>query len=442
MHVLIIGNGIAGITAARHIRKRDSAARITVVSGESKFFFSRTALMYVYMGHMKFEHTKPYEDWFWEKNRITLKQQWVKSIDIDANRILCSDESSIPYDKLILALGSKPRMLSWKGIDAQGVQALYSKQDLEAIERNTVNATHAAIVGGGLIGIEMAEMLRSRDIEVTMIIREDRIWGNVLPESEASLIKDHLEAHGVHFIFNAELEEIHRDSNNRVKGVSLKNGQEISCDFLGICIGVQPNIEFLKDSGLDLNQGVLVDEYLQSSRPGVYAIGDCAELKDPPDGRSAVEQMWYTGRMMGECVAVTLCGERTVYKPGPFFNSAKFFDLEFQTYGNVSSERSTSDFVWISEDQRSLIRISYDHNSEIVYGVNAIGFRLRHELLDKWLLEGIALDQFVEELSSLDFNPEFNKKRVRIIKESYSKQTGRQLKKTPKNWRRILSGKL
>ena len=150
--IVILGNGIAGITAARHIRKASSDS-ITVISGESEHFFSRTALMYVYMGHMNYENTKPYENWFWKKNDIDLLQAWVKSIDFDSKKLITVDSQEIPYDKLILATGSQSNKFDWPGQDLNGVQSLYNLQDLELMESNTKNIRNAVIVGGGLIGV-------------------------------------------------------------------------------------------------------------------------------------------------------------------------------------------------------------------------------------------------------------------------------------------------
>src|SRR5215471_1060515 len=135
MHTVIIGNGVAGITAARHIRKR-SNHRITVISNESEYFFSRTALMYVYMGHMKFNHIKPYEDWFWKKNQIDLVFDEVKQVDFGGKRVFTSTRT-IQYDKLLLATGSKPNKFGWKGQDLKGVSGLYSLQDLQYVEDHT-----------------------------------------------------------------------------------------------------------------------------------------------------------------------------------------------------------------------------------------------------------------------------------------------------------------
>ena len=193
-HVVIIGNGISGVTVARHIRK-NSNKKITIVSAETDYFFSRTALMYIYMGHMKFEHTQPYENSFWKKNRIELKKGFVESIDTTSKTLQFAEGDSLQYDKLVIATGSKPNKFGWPGQDLEGAQGLYSKQDLDSIERNAPDnktCKRAVIVGGGLIGIELAEMLNSRSIPVTFLVRENSFWNGVLPEGESAMINRHI----------------------------------------------------------------------------------------------------------------------------------------------------------------------------------------------------------------------------------------------------------
>ena len=195
-HIVIIGNGISGVTLARHIRKL-SDKKITIISAESEHFFSRTALMYVFMGHLKYEHIKPYEDDFWKKNYINLVHKYVNHVDTNSKNVLFSDETNLSYDKLVIASGSKSNRFGWKGQDLYGVLSLYSKQDLEKVEELSISCERAIVVGGGLIGIELVEMLLTRNIPVTFLVREKSFWNTVLPTEDSELITKHILAHGV-----------------------------------------------------------------------------------------------------------------------------------------------------------------------------------------------------------------------------------------------------
>jgi len=406
--IVIIGNGIAGITAARHIRK-NSDHEIIVISSESKYFFSRTALMYVYMGHMKFEHTQPYENWFWRKNDIQLIQARVTKLTPDKKLVELQSGDKIPYDKLVLALGSKPRTIPVDGSQLAGVQSLYSKQDLELMEQNSEGVKQAVIIGGGLIGVEMAEMLHSRGVDVTMVVREDNFWNIVLPDEESSMVTSHILSRGIDLKLSRNVQKI--AGKKHVEQVVLDDGSIIPCQFLGITIGVEPNIDFLRDSGIEVNRGVLVDEFLQTSNKDIYAIGDNAELRNPPVGRRALEPVWYAGRMMGEVVANNICDEPAAYDPGIWFNSAKFFDLEYQTYGFVppTPQDGYDNFYW--QDIKTDRAIRLVHNSEkIIVGINSLGLRLSHEVCETWIKEGKTLDFALENLNQVNFDPELNRK--------------------------------
>ena len=407
-NIIIIGNGIAGVTAARHIRKR-SNHRITIISSETTHFFSRTALMYIYMGHMNYKNTKPYEDWFWKKNRIDLIQDFVEKVDVVEKKLYLTGKGKLSYDTLIIAAGSKSNKFGWPGQDYKGVQGLYSYPDLLEMEENTKGIERAVIVGGGLIGVEMAEMLRSRKIEVTFLIREDSFWSNVLPSQEAQMISRHIREHHVDLREGTELQDILGDNQGRVRGVVTKQGEQIECQFVGLTVGVSPNIGFLKSSGIDTQRGVLVNEYLQTNVKDVYALGDCVERTYDLPGRRNIEQVWYTGRMMGEVVAQTICGTPTLYEPGPWFNSAKFFDIEYQTYGNVWNELKSNEeeFYWEHHSGKKAIHFVWDKGSHQFLGLNVFGIRLRHELFDKWLREKRPIQFVIENLHEANFDPEF-----------------------------------
>ena len=284
-HHLIIGNGISGTTTARHIRKRNSEDHITIVSSETDHFFSRTALMYIYMGHMRFRDTKPYEDKFWTKNRIDLKRARVESIDYASKKVLLQGGEEMSYDTLTLAVGSTPNKFGWPGQDLPGVQGMYSKQDLDLLEENTdpygkkQRVDRAVIIGGGLIGIELAEMLQSRGIAVSLLVREEHFWGNVLPNEDSELVMAHMKEHHVHLMTETEMESIHAGPNGRVSHIMTKGGERIDCQLVGLTAGVRPNIDFLKGGELGLDRGILVNEFLETNQKDVYALGDCAQFQ-------------------------------------------------------------------------------------------------------------------------------------------------------------------
>ncbi|MBT8393537.1 MAG: NAD(P)/FAD-dependent oxidoreductase [Bacteroidia bacterium] len=426
-HIVIIGNGISGVTAARHIRKL-SDKKITIVSAESKFFFSRTALMYVYMGHMKFEHTQPYEDWFWKKNGINLKQGFVKTIETNSKTLHFSDVDSLQYDKLIIATGSKPNKFGWPGQDLKGVQGLYHKQDLENLEVYAPNnkvCKRAVIVGGGLIGIELAEMLNSRNIPVTFLVRESSFWNGVLPEGESEMINRHIKNHHIDLRLGVNLKEIIPDENGKAKAVVVaETGETIHCDFVGLTAGVSPNIGFIKTSEIETNRGVVVNRFLETNIKDVYAIGDCAEQREAIGQRRPIEAVWYTGRMMGETVAQTICNNKIEYKPGHWFNSAKFLDIEYQTYGWVFSKPRDNEahFHWKHDDDTKCITVCYDTNTNQFFGINTFGIRMRHEIFDKWLTEKRDVDYVINHLTEANFDPEFYKRFEKEILSAYQNQ--------------------
>nr|MBS0038323.1 NAD(P)/FAD-dependent oxidoreductase [Saprospiraceae bacterium] len=439
--MVILGNGISGTTAARFIRKL-SNYEITIVSEETDHFFSRTALMYIYMGHMKYEHTKPYEDFFWKKNRLNLIRGRVKEIDFDNKNLLFDPDkkfdtifpapAELTYDYLILAVGSQPNRFNWPGQDLNGVNGLYSFQDLQYMEQYTEGIERGVIVGGGLIGVEMAEMMASRKIPVTFLVRESAFYSNNLPKEEAELISRHLKSHGIDLRLNTELKEITADEHGRCSGVITSKGDEVPCQFVGLTAGVHPNIDFLSNSGLQTDKGILVDEYLETNFKGVFAIGDCAQLKNPPEGRKPIEPVWYTGRIMGETAAHTICGKPQVYNPGIWFNSAKFFDIEYQVYGNVPPENppEIKSIYWESENGKKSIRINYLKEEKCVTGFNLMGVRFRQEICEQWIAHKTPITEVLKNISAAAFDPELTSNPEKNLVKQYEIETGTKIPST------------
>jgi NAD(P)H-nitrite reductase large subunit len=417
--IVIIGNGVAGITTAIELRKL-SDGEITVVSEESEYFFSRTALMYVFMGHMKFEHTQPYENSFWSKNNILLKKGRVDAVFSEKNEIALENGGILTYDNLVLATGSKPNKYNWPGQNLEGVSALYHKQDLEYLEKYSSKIKKAVVVGGGLIGVELAEMFRSRGIEVTFLVRESSFWSMVLSENEGRMLERHILSHGINLKLNAELKEI--KGKDSVESIITSEGESIDCQFVGLTVGVGPNVAFLKNSGVEMNKGILVNEYLQTNIPNIYAVGDCAEIQQPQPGRRPIEAVWYTGKIMGQTLAKTLAGQKTAYNPGNWFNSAKFFDIEYQTYGLAPAKLSENQEEYYWEKENKAVRIVFSKENRVFEGINTFGIRMRQDFFEKVLDRNESVDFVIKNLEKANFDPEFFKKFEKEIKQEFSKQ--------------------
>lgn len=403
-HIVIIGNGITGVTAARFIRKLSDDS-ITVVSSETDHFYARTALMYIYMGHMRYKETKPYEDHFWSKNRINLVRGYASRIDPEQKVVRIADGNDIAYDALLLATGSQSNKFGWPGQDLVGVQGLYGMQDLALMERNTQNVSHGVVVGGGLIGIEMAEMLHARHIPVTFLVRENSYMDYLLPKEESELINREIYEHGIDLRLNTELKSIL--GSETVEAVETSNLERIECQFVGLTAGVHPNIDLAKASGIETNKGIVVNEFFETNMPDIYAAGDCAEFNADGIGSRRIEQLWYTGRAHGKVVGRTLCGHRTPYRRGIFFNSAKFFTIEYQTYGEVPAQPGPQIRSQLFQGEKKLLRINSDRNTGRVLGFNAMGMRLRQDRCDAWIRSGTSVKEVLASIGKARFDAEF-----------------------------------
>lgn len=419
--VVIIGNGVAGATCARTLRKMDSDVEITMISRESLYHFSRPALMYLYMGHMEWRDVMPYPTSFWQDNRINIVQDDVEMCDTTRNVVKCASGKEFEYSDLVLATGSSVNLFGWPGQDAKGVQGLYTLQDVELMEESTTSCRCAVIVGGGLIGIEMCEMLCSRNIPVTFLVRESGYWSNVLPKEESAMVAAHMRKHGVDLRFQTELKEIVAPEGT-AQAVITSKGERIDCDFVGLTAGVHPNTSLAEQSGIRCQRGICVDSSLRTSVPNVWSAGDCAEILHGDDEKGVVEQLWYTGKSQGEVVAQNILGATAQYERGIWYNSAKFMDIDYHTYGQVpaSSDDSNSLF-WQAPNREVCLRIAVDAEDKVV-GFNSLGLRLRHQQCEQWIADCTSLSQVVQQLSKAIFDPELYDDVIPDVVEQFNRQ--------------------
>jgi len=417
MQYVILGNGVAGIEAALGLRARDADARITVVSAEHEHLFSRPALMYVFAGQTSLRDTEPYDRQLYERMRFERRSGRVANVDPAAHALVFDDGSQLAYDRLLLAVGSRARPAPWPGAEGDGLHYFVTLRDLEKIDRAAKPGMKAAVVGGGLIGVEVAEVLHDRGLHVTFVIREGWYFPLALDRNEATLVAEHLRGLGVDVRLAINVTEIER-TDGRPSGVRLETGEGLPADLIVCAIGVVPNTGFLADSRISLSKGgaVEADDALRTSLPDVWAAGDCANVTWA-DGSRRPEQLWYTARDQGRVAAQSMLGDDVSYRRGTWYNSAKFFDLEYTTAGfvpvllnwdNTPIDPGPEVRHWFQRVPGQFASQRIVCKGDRVVGFNMLGSRWNHEPLLDWIHERRSLEWVLKHLGEAQFDEEFS----------------------------------
>lgn len=406
MHYVIIGNGVAGITAAFTLRRRDSKARITVIGGESDYFFSRTGLMYAFMDRMNPRDLEPYERRAYSVQKIDLVRAWATDLDERSHTLRLNSGQTIRYDRLLLATGSVPRRAPWPGLEAtrEGVAHFVSLQHLEQCERLTPSTEQAVVVGGGLIGIELVECLRHHGVDVTFLVKDKWYWPVALAPEEGDIIAAHARRHGVDLRLEEEVAEVRADAGGRVSAVRTTRGNEFPCQLLGVTIGVEPATGWLKNVSTPpaLARGIQVTRDFRTSLADVYAAGDCAQIG------SLVEQIWYSAKRQGELAARAMLGDAIDYHPPVFYNSAKFFEIEYTTVGDLLHLPATARSFFRRVPGREITIRLVENNGAFV-GCNMLGSRWNHTLFGRWIEERRTLEEVISMLHTAQYDVEFGR---------------------------------
>ncbi len=420
MEYVIIGNGVAGITAALSLRQRDRRAGITVISGESDYFFSRTALMYAFMDRMNLRDMEPYERRIYDAQKIRRVRGWVRNLDATAKEVTLDDGHVLRYDRLLLATGSVPNRPDWSGLDqaAEGVVHFVSLQDLAKCEELTPSTRRAVVVGGGLIGVELVECLAHHRLAVAFLVREQWYWPMALAEEEGMMIADHLRSRGVELLLSDRVAVV-KTSNRRVASVVTTAGAELPCEMLGICVGVRPAVDWLASvkTPPELGRGIRVSPDFRTSLPDVWASGDCAEIVFA-ERAPVVEQIWYSAKRQGELAARSMQGELIRYEPPVFYNSAKFFDVEYTTVGRAPEPDETARTFYYRVPGRD-VSLRIIENASGVIGFSMLGSRWNHTIFEEWIRGRRSMDAVMTQLHLAQFDVEFGRLDLRAVRRHY-----------------------
>src|SRR3989338_1201897 len=330
---LIIGGGIAGTSAAETIRQNDQAGSIAIISDEPHRLYSRISLMNYLKGSAAKENLFLRKPEFYKEKQIEFLSGIIaKNILPDKKTITLSDGSEIQYDKLLIASGAKARAHPLSAKCPDGIYNFWTLEDTDKLVQKIGNAKSAVVVGGGFVGLELVVSFAERKLETTYLIREPYFWPAALDQAGGEMIQKVLADNGVNICVNEEVADI--EGNGKLEAVLTKSGKKILADILGVGIGTIPNVELAKDAGIKTNRGIIANEYMETSVPGICAAGDVAEFYDVIAKKSSLLGNWAFSREQGKIAGLGMVGKKTIFKQVPC-NSLSFFKCYIGFIGNT-----------------------------------------------------------------------------------------------------------
>ncbi len=298
---VIVGDGIAGATAAETVCEEDEDADVTVVTEEREPLYNRINIKEFAKGKMPEDFIRMHERGWYEDRDIDLRLNTeVWKIEDDDGVLVLHDGEEIPYDKILLATGGTPRDLPVPHSNADGVHNFWTFVDSRRIRRDLEDADDAVIVGAGLLGIDFAYALAENDVYGRYLMRGDRWWRYGLDEEGAEIIHDELRSVDVEPVFGEGVERFEIDRLGRVEGVVGSTGERYPCDAAGVCIGLDLNTGLTEGTDAEADEGILVDEYMRTDDPDVYAAGDVTEFHDVILGERNINGSWDSAMGQGE----------------------------------------------------------------------------------------------------------------------------------------------
>ncbi len=365
MRYVIIGGGIAGTTAAEELRKLDPSSEITIVSEEQHAIYSRVLLPHFLKEKVPRERVfLKKESWYEEQNIEWLRGEFVVELDPRNKFVRVSSMREIEYDKLLIATGGELRTLPH---DPRGVSYFRTLDDADQLvqllsERGP--STRAGIFGGGFIACEYLNVFEHYNIETTIAFRGDYFWSNVLLEEAGQLLNSHLESHGVTVHKQAAFDRML--GQTELEGFTTSKGTH-PCQILGIGIGIQPEIVFLKEAGIVCERGVRTNEYLETNIPDIFAAGDITEFFDVVTERHLHVGNWMNAQMQGRVVAKNMFGEKTKFELVSSY-ATNALGLEIISVGDTSKEHADKIEMLGSIEEGGITQL-FERDDRLIGGV-------------------------------------------------------------------------
>lgn len=416
MKYAIVGSGVSGIAAIEAIRSVDRSGEVVMIGDDPHGFYSRPGLAYYLTGELHDKALYPRTSDEYRQMNFRYVKGRVKGVLREARVLELENQTSIPYDRLLIATGAQALPLEMPGANLEGVFKLDHMEDAKRILKHARRGRMAVVIGGGITALELVEGLLARGMNVHYLLRGDRYWGSVLDERESKIVEARLQVEGVTLHHHAELTEV-IGRKNRVVGARLLDGKIIKCDMLAYAIGIRPRLELARQAGLEVERGILVDECMRTNDPNIFAAGDVAQVYDPSSGRSVLDSLWGPARQQGYAAGLNMAGRTTAYVKAPPFNVTRLAGLTTTVIGAVGSghdedvigiARGDSE-TWRSLPEAMVAQSGFDVNhvrllvgEKRVFGAVVMGDQTLSYPLQKIVSEGIDISSIREKLLAPD----------------------------------------
>src|SRR5713226_450357 len=332
---VVIGNGIAGVTAAEILRSEDSAADITVIADDPFPVYYRPALKDYLAGRVHEDKLWARPNSFYQDHRIRFLADRVVGIQAGQHAVQLQSGRQVGYDRLLLANGALAARLTCPGVELAGVTTLRTVADYQAVVSRLGTARRIVVSGSGTLALDTIETLRHRGYQVTHLLRRRTLWSEVLDATASDLVQQQERRDGVDARLEEEIAEV-MGKNGKVSGVITTSGASIPCDMVIIAIGVEPIIDFIKSSSIPCGRGVQVDSAMRTSAPDIYAAGDILETTDTMTRRTRVIGQWYPAIQQARAAAYSMLDLLDTSHPfhsSTFYNATFLYGLDFATVG-------------------------------------------------------------------------------------------------------------
>jgi len=350
---VIVGDGIAGSSAAETIREQDPEADVTVITDEGEALYNRILIKEFAKGKLPEAPISIHEpDWYAERDIDLELDTYVTEVDTDAHEVYTYEGDVYEYDKLLIATGGTPAQLPADNSDAAGIHHFWTFEDARAIREHAAEAETGIVVGAGLLGIDLAAVCGAQDIDAHYLMRGNRWWRYALSLDGAQIVHDALEEHGVTPVFDSGVDHFEVDDDGHVTGAVDPNGDFYDGEFVGVAIGLHFNTEWLQGSGVECDDGVVVDEYMQTNVEDVYAAGDITQFYDVLLGDRTQNGAWGSAKEQGATAAKNMVADdeseefRWVSSYSITHFDFPFLSFGHPTLGDDEAERKYSEGEW------------------------------------------------------------------------------------------------